>query len=45
MEEWMYRSRFSWPRHYLEVSGQLHASVALPLGKEPRYFTEEIIKK
>jgi hypothetical protein len=24
-----------WPRHYVEVSGQLHALAALPLGKEP----------
>jgi hypothetical protein len=33
--EWMYRSTFSWPRHWLEVSGQLHAQAALPPGKEP----------
>jgi hypothetical protein len=33
----MYRSTFSWPRHWLEVSGQFHASAALPLGKSPRY--------
>jgi hypothetical protein len=33
--EWMYRSTFSWPRHELEVSGQLHAPAALPPGKEP----------
>jgi hypothetical protein len=31
----MYRSTYSWRRHYLEVSGQLHAPVALPPGKEP----------
>jgi hypothetical protein len=37
MGEWMYRSTFSWPRHYLEVSGQLHAPAALPPGKSPRY--------
>jgi hypothetical protein len=24
-----------WPRHYMEVSGQLHAPAALPPGKEP----------
>jgi hypothetical protein len=30
MGEWMYRSTFSWPRHQLEVSGQLHAPAALP---------------
>jgi hypothetical protein len=35
MREWMYRSTFSWPLHYLEVSGQLHASAALPPWKEP----------
>jgi hypothetical protein len=29
MGEWMYRSTLSWPRHYLEVSGQLHALAAL----------------
>jgi hypothetical protein len=33
----MYRSTFSWPRHYFEVSGQLHASAALHPGKSPRY--------
>jgi hypothetical protein len=32
MEEWMYRSMFAWPRHQLEVSGQLHAIAALPPG-------------
>jgi hypothetical protein len=31
--EWMYRSTFSWPRHYLEGSGQFHAPAALPPGK------------
>jgi hypothetical protein len=30
----MYRSIFSWPGHWLEVSGQLHAPAALPPGKE-----------
>jgi hypothetical protein len=35
MGEWMYRSTFSWPRHLLEVSDQLHARAALPPGKEP----------
>jgi hypothetical protein len=33
----MYRSTFSLHRYYLEVSGQLCASAALPPGKEPRY--------
>jgi hypothetical protein len=36
MGEWMYRSKFSWPRHYLEVSGKLHAPAALsPGGSAP----------
>jgi hypothetical protein len=26
-----------WPRHYMEVSGQLHAPAALPQGKSPWY--------
>jgi hypothetical protein len=26
----VYRSKYSWPRHYLEVSGQLHDPSALP---------------
>jgi hypothetical protein len=29
----MYRSTYSWPRNWLEVSGQLHAPVALLPGK------------
>jgi hypothetical protein len=37
MREWMYKSTFSWPRHELEVSGQLHAPAALPPRKSPRY--------
>jgi hypothetical protein len=37
MGEWMYRSMFSWPQHYLEVRGQLHVPAALPRGKSPRY--------
>jgi len=24
-----------WPRHWMEVSGQLHVPAALPPGKEP----------
>jgi hypothetical protein len=32
MEEWMYRSTFSWPRHLLELSGQLRSG-----GKSLRY--------
>jgi hypothetical protein len=35
--EWMYRSTFSWPQNYLDVSGQLHAPTALTLGKGPQY--------
>jgi hypothetical protein len=31
----MYRSTFSWPRHELEVSGQLHAPAALPRERAP----------
>jgi hypothetical protein len=27
----------SLPRHYMEVSGQLHTPVALPSGESPRY--------
>jgi hypothetical protein len=34
MVEWIYRATFSWPWHYLEVSGQLHVPAALPPGKE-----------
>jgi hypothetical protein len=35
MGEWMYISTYSWPRNYLDVSRQLHASTALPPEKEP----------
>jgi hypothetical protein len=35
--EWMYRSTYSWSRHLLEMSGQLHAPAALPPEKEPPY--------
>jgi hypothetical protein len=35
MGKWMYRSTFSWPRHQLEVSGQLHAPATLLVGKAP----------
>jgi hypothetical protein len=31
----MYRSMFYYPRHYLNVDGQLHAPAALPPGKDP----------
>jgi hypothetical protein len=33
----MFSSMYSWPRHWLEVSGQLHAPVDLPSGKSLRY--------
>jgi hypothetical protein len=26
--------QYSWPRHWLEISGQLHAPAALPSAKE-----------
>jgi hypothetical protein len=34
MGEWMYRSTYSWPRHWLEVSSQIHPSAAFSPGKE-----------
>jgi hypothetical protein len=34
MEEWRYSSTYSSLRYWMEVSGHLHASAALPLGKE-----------
>jgi hypothetical protein len=37
MGMWVYRSIFYLPRPHLDVSGQLHAPAALPLGKQPRY--------
>jgi hypothetical protein len=35
--EAMYRFAFSWPRHQLEMSGQLHFPAALSRGKSPQY--------
>jgi hypothetical protein len=35
MEEWMHRSIFYWPRHWLEVNGQIQAPAALPPRKAP----------
>jgi hypothetical protein len=35
MGEWMYRSTFSWHRHWLKVSRQLHAPAALSPRKKP----------
>jgi hypothetical protein len=37
MGEQIYRSTFSWPRYYLEVSGQLKAASTSPPGNSPRY--------
>jgi hypothetical protein len=33
--EWRYSSTHSWPRHYMEVSGQVHGPAALPPGNAP----------
>jgi hypothetical protein len=30
MGEWRYRTTSPWPRHYMEVNGQLHAQASLP---------------
>lgn len=38
MVEWMYRTTYSWPWHYLEVKSQLQALGALPPGKESLVF-------
>jgi len=35
MREWRYSSLHSELWHYMEVSGQIHALAALPVGKEP----------
>jgi hypothetical protein len=35
MGEWMFRSTFSWPRHYLVASAKFHATATLLPGKEP----------
>jgi hypothetical protein len=37
MGEWIYGSKFSWPRQQFGVSGQFHAPAVLPRGKSPRY--------
>jgi hypothetical protein len=34
----VYRSTYSWPRHYFEVNGQLHAPADLPPEKEPAHW-------
>jgi hypothetical protein len=33
--EWKHSSTHSWPRHWMEVNGQLRAPAALPTGREP----------
>jgi hypothetical protein len=43
MGEWMYRSPYSWPRHYLEASGQLHAPAASHPGKKTTYWIGDLI--
>jgi len=35
MGEWRYSSTYFKPRHLIEVSGQVHATAALPPEKEP----------
>jgi len=35
VDEYRYISTRSWPWHYMEVSGQLHAPATLPLRKNP----------
>jgi hypothetical protein len=35
MGERIYKSTYSWPRDYLEVSSQLHVPICLAPGKEP----------
>jgi hypothetical protein len=35
MGEWMYRSTYFWPRHWMEESDQLHDPTTLPPGKMP----------
>jgi hypothetical protein len=45
MGEWMYRSTCSWPRHQLEVSGQLHTPASLPpvpIGEEVGWTPEPV---
>jgi hypothetical protein len=35
MDEWIYRSKCTWPRYWLEMSGQPHALVVLSAGNSP----------
>jgi hypothetical protein len=39
MGEWVYRSTFSWHRHYLGLNSQLHAPPALPARRESPVHT------
>jgi hypothetical protein len=39
--EWIHRLTFSWPRHYLEVNGQLQAQTALTSGKSTNAIGKE----
>jgi hypothetical protein len=37
LRKWKHSSMHFWTRHYMEMSGQLHAPAALPQGKSPWY--------
>jgi hypothetical protein len=37
MKEWRYNSTYTYPWHFIEVSGLLHASAILPLGKSIQF--------
>jgi hypothetical protein len=43
MEEWRYSCTHSYPRHYMVVSGQLHAPAALSQRMSPRYLLYRIL--
>jgi hypothetical protein len=46
MREWMYRSTYSCPQHYLEVSGHLHAVTYWRGGwLDPRTVLEDVEKR
>jgi len=40
--KWRYNVTHPSPRHYMQVSDQLHASAALPWGKESPLPTEQV---
>jgi hypothetical protein len=41
MREWIYKSKFSWPRQEFGVNGQLHAPAALsPVKKTGTHWVE-----